>query len=74
MVRPHNFRRSSMTVNAEIPAEIRSELEGLIGSEDSPLGIDAKKTHVLILYKLLEIERRLVALESRLDGDPGAQP
>jgi len=30
MVRPHNFRRSSMTVNAEIPAEIRSELEGLI--------------------------------------------
>lgn len=63
-----------MTANAEIPAEVQSELEELIGSEDSPVGIDAKKTHVLILYKLLEIERRLVALESRLDGDAGAQP
>lgn len=63
-----------MTANAEIPAEIRSELEALIGSDDSPVGIDAKKTHVLILYKLLAIERRLVALESRLDGDAGAQP
>ena len=58
-----------MTANAEIPAEIQSELEGLIGSEDSPVGIDAKKTHVLILYKLLEIERRLVALEERLARD-----
>ena len=63
-----------MTANAEIPAEIQSELEGLIGSEASPVGIDAKKTHVLILYKLLEIERRLVALESRLASDAGAQP
>lgn len=63
-----------MTANAEIPAEIQSELEGLIGSDESPVGIDAKKTHVLILYKLLEIERRLVALESRLASDAGAQP
>lgn len=63
-----------MIANAEIPAEIQSELEGLIGSEDSPLGIDAKKTHVLILYKLLEIERRLVALENRLASDAGTQP
>lgn len=63
-----------MTANAEIPAEVQSELEELIGSEDSPVGIDAKKTHVLILYKLLEIERRLVALEGRLDGDAGARP
>jgi len=63
-----------MTANAEIPAEVQSELEELIGSEDSPVGIDAMKTHVLILYKLLEIERRLVALEGRLDGDAGARP
>jgi len=63
-----------MTANAEIPAEIQSELEGLIGSDESPVGIDAKKTHVLILYKLLEIERRLVALENRLASDAGAQP
>ena len=49
----------------EIPAEIRAELEAAIGSDASPVGIDAKKTHVLILYKLQEIERRLAALEGR---------
>ena len=59
-----------MTMSPEIPAEIQSELESLIGSEASPVGIDAKKTHVLILYKLQEIERRLVELEERLTGNP----
>jgi len=53
----------------EIPAEIRTELEGLIGSEDSPVGIDAKKTHVLILFKLLEIERRLKDIERQVAAD-----
>ena len=33
--------------------------------EESPVGIDAGKTHVLILQKLLRIERRLEALEMR---------
>lgn len=36
-----------------------------IASDTSPVGIDAKKTHVMILYKLEEIERRLAALEAR---------
>ncbi|MDZ7660313.1 hypothetical protein [Fodinibius sp.] len=36
-----------------------------IKDEDSPVGIDAGKTHVLILQKLLRIERRLEALEMR---------
>lgn len=53
----------------EIPAETLSQLETLIGSEDSPVGIDAKKTHVLILYKLQRIEQRLLALEERLAQD-----
>ena len=35
----------------------------MIESLDSPVGIDAKKTHVIIIYKLMEIERRLTALE-----------
>jgi hypothetical protein len=34
-----------------------------IKDDDSPVGIDAGKTHVLILQKLLQIERRLEALE-----------
>ena len=42
-------------------------IEELIGSETSPVGIDAKKTHVLIIQKLLEIERRLERIESQLE-------
>ena len=53
-------------MNIDIPAETQAELERLIGSDTSPVGIDAKKTHVLILFKLLELERRLGALEERL--------
>lgn len=41
--------------------EILKEIE----SEDSPVGIDAGKTHVLILQKLLNIENRLEALEMK---------
>ena len=60
-----------MSMDFEISAEAQIELETLIGSEDSPVGIDAKKTHVLILYKLQEIERRLAALEDHLTTDRG---
>lgn len=37
-----------------------------IESATSPVGIDARKTHVLILAALERIERRLERLESRL--------
>jgi hypothetical protein len=46
-------------------AEARG-IEELIASEASPVGIDAKKTHVLIIQKLLKIERRLAKIESQL--------
>ena len=39
------------------------EIEELITSEDSPVGIDAKKTHIIIIHKLLQIEERLAKLE-----------
>ena len=48
----------------EIPEETYREIEELIESDSSPVGIDAKKTHILILHKLLEIERRLDRLEA----------
>ncbi len=51
----------------EIPKDAQKEIEALIHSDQSPVGIDAKKTHVLILYKLAEIERRLAALEAKKD-------
>lgn len=40
------------------------EIAEMIHSDHSPVGIDAKKTHVLILHKLIQIEKRLAALES----------
>ncbi len=49
----------------------REEYERLarqISSDDSPVGIDAKKTHVLILHRLAAIESRLERLERRLGG------
>ena len=39
-----------------------------IESAESPVGIDAKKTHVLILHKLAEIERRLEQIERKMQG------
>lgn len=47
------------------PDEYR-EIEALIADATSPVGIDAKKTHVLILHKLIAIEKRLSALEARV--------
>lgn len=53
-------------MNLEIPDEASQVLGEYIQSVDSPVGIDAKKTHILILHKLIEIERRLDRLETRL--------
>ena len=56
-----------MGMHSDIPADIEREIEQEIASDASPVGIDAKKTHVLILYKLTELERRLAAIETRLE-------
>jgi hypothetical protein len=50
-----------------VPDEEYVRIAAEISSEDSPVGIDAKKTHVLILHKLESIEHRLAKLEERLD-------
>lgn len=49
----------------DIPEDRYREIEAMIDSAESPVGIDAKKTHVIIIYKLMEIERRLAELESK---------
>lgn len=49
----------------EVPPHEYEELRRQIASDDSPVGIDATKTHVLILKKLLDIEARLERLEAR---------
>jgi hypothetical protein len=47
----------------EIPTDVYERIAAEITSDASPVGIDAKKTHIMILYKLMEIEKRLDRLE-----------
>lgn len=49
------------------PTDAYHAIEQEISSDSSPVGIDAKKTHVMILLKLAEIEDRLKRLEAKLD-------
>lgn len=53
----------------EVPEERYREIADAIRSADSPVGIDATRTHVMILHKLIEIERRLDRLELRAARD-----
>jgi len=46
--------------------DIHDRILKTIESEDSPVGIDAKKTHIIIIHKLEEIEARLAKIESKL--------
>ena len=50
-------------MNIDIEKEEYDKIAEMIHSDSSPVGIDAKKTHILILHKLMEIEKRLEALE-----------
>jgi len=45
-----------------------------ITSADSPVGIDAKKTHVRILANLEDLKRRLDRIERHLDSRDSGRP
>jgi len=49
-----------LKVNKELFKAIAEEIH----SDKSPVGIDAKKTHVLILEKLIQLEKRLDRIEA----------
>ena len=51
--------------NMNIDEKTYDEIAELIHSDESPVGIDAKKTHIYIIHKLNEIEKRLEAIEKR---------
>ena len=53
-----------MSEDLSIEHEEYRRIEQLIASDSSPVGIDAKKTHIIIVHKLLGIERRLQQLEA----------
>ena len=46
-----------------VPREAYEQIAKMIASDDSVVGIDAKKTHIIIIHKLMEIEKRLDKLE-----------
>jgi len=52
-------------MNITIDKETYEKIAEVIHSDESPVGIDAKKTHILIIHKLTEIEKRLEALENK---------
>lgn len=52
-------------MDLEVDSDRKSEIEEVISSKDSPVGIDAKKTHIIIINKLIEIEKRLEKLEHK---------
>lgn len=39
-----------------------------IHSDTSPVGIDAKKTHIIIIHKLNELAKRLERLEQQMNN------
>lgn len=50
----------------KIDKEIYDAIAKEIHSDASPVGIDAKKTHIMILYKLEELARRMERIEQKL--------
>jgi hypothetical protein len=51
----------------DISHEEYDQIATEIASEDSVVGIDAKKTHVVIIHALRDIQQRLERLERRLE-------
>lgn len=56
-----------MTDRLDVPQDAYDALARAIASDQSPVGIDAKRTHVVILHLLIDIQHRLSRLEDRLD-------
>lgn len=57
----------------KVPGDVYERIADEIASDTSPVGIDAKKTHVIILHILMEMEGRLERIEEALglDGPAG---
>jgi len=52
----------------DVPEDRYREIGEQITSEESPVGIDAKKTHILILYMLEDLRERMAHIEERLEA------
>ncbi|MDR9418620.1 hypothetical protein [Gracilimonas sp.] len=54
-------------MRTNIPEKEHSNIEEMIGSEESVVGIDAKKTHIVIIYMLQEMNKSIEKLDKRLE-------
>ena len=54
-------------MNLEIEKQTFEEIAKEIHSDTSPVGIDAKKTHILIIKMLSDINERLNKIEKTLN-------
>ena len=52
----------------QIDQNTYDQIAKVIHSDSSPVGIDAKKTHILILKMLTDIKLRLDKLEEEIKG------
>lgn len=52
----------------DIPRDEYDAIAREISSDESVVGIDARKTHVLILHALRRLDERLKRIEQRLDA------
>jgi hypothetical protein len=50
----------------EVEAGEYEAIANIIAADNSPVGIDAKKTHIIILHKLDELNKRLARIEELL--------
>ena len=55
----------------DIDEKTYAQIAEMIHGDDSPVGIDAKKTHIYILYKLSQIEKQLEAMEKQQKSGMG---
>jgi len=56
----------------DVPEDRYREIEEAITSDESPVGIDAKKTHIMILYMLEDLRERVGRLEEQLGASAGS--
>ena len=49
-----------------IPTSSKEMIEKEISSKENVTGIDPKWTHVIVIHKLMEIEKRLDAIERKI--------
>lgn len=54
-----------------IQPEEYNTIAEMISSDDSPVGIDAKKTHIYIIHKLHQLEEKMNEMQKRLDALEG---